>query len=80
MINNRRECSQGKSGERNSRECPNEKEISNFGSAQSQTQLENVRGRPRSGNDANLSLEKKNAFTVNATAEVRSTVQTFFSI
>ena len=76
----------GKSSERNLRECPipicrpiNEKEISNFGSAQSQKQLESARGRPRSGNDANLSLEK-NAFTFNATAEVRSTVQAFFSI
>ena len=58
----------------------NEKEMSNFGSAQSQNELESARGRPRSGNDANLSLEKKNGFTFTATAEVRSTVQTFFSI
>jgi len=37
----------------------NEKEILNFGSAQSQKQLESARGRPHSGNDANLSLKRK---------------------
>ena len=69
----------------------NAKEISKFeGSAQSHEQLESACGRLRSGNDANLSLErrrtlllqkKKNAFTFTATAaEVRSTLQTFFNI
>ena len=58
----------------------NEKEISNFGSAQSHKQTDSARGRPRSGNDALLLREKKNSFTFTATAEVRSTVQTFFSI
>ena len=58
----------------------NEKEISNFGSAQSHKQTENAREGPRSGNDALLLRGKKNSFTFTATAEVRSTVQTFFSI
>ena len=55
------------------------------GSAQSHKQL-GARGRPRSGNDANLYAEelcyfgKKNAFTFTGTAEVRSTLQTFFNI
>ena len=58
----------------------NEKEISNFGSAQSHKQTDSARGRPHSGNDALLLRGKKNSFTFAATAEVRSTVQTFFSI
>ena len=58
----------------------NEKEISNFGSAQSHKQTESAHGRPRSGNDALLLREKTNANKFTATAEVRSTVQTFFSI
>ena len=52
------------------------------------TQEFHAHGRPRSGIDANLSLErgrnllhrKKNAFTFTATAEVRSTIQTVFNI
>jgi hypothetical protein len=38
----------------------NEKEISNFGSAQSHKQTDSARGRPRSGNDALLLREQKN--------------------
>ena len=58
----------------------NEKEIWNFGSAQSHKQTESARGRPRSGNDALLLRGKTNANKFTATAEVRSTVQTFFII
>ena len=58
----------------------NEKETSNFGSAQSHKQTESARGRPHSSNDALLLWGKKNAFTCTATAELRSTVQTVFSI
>ena len=58
----------------------NEKEISNFGSAQSHKQTESAREGPRSGNDALLLREKTNAFTFTATAEVRSTIQKVFNI
>ena len=44
-----------------------------------------ARGCPRSGNDANLSLEhfyfeKKNTFTFSDTTDVRSTLQKLFNI
>ena len=64
----------------------NEKEISNFGSAQSHKQLGARADAPALAMMRTCTLknfvtsEKKNAFTFTATAEVRSTVQTFFII